>query len=114
MERRAQVDAENRVVNAIEKKDLEEALGIVITMIDTIYCRDDFDNLGEPVRSSIILASETINRFFNERLVEGLTVAKPMADDEEQDAEDKASEDWERGREAGWDDWEEIHYGGAQ
>ena len=114
MERRALADAENRVVDAIEKKDLEGALGIVITMIDTIYCRDDFDNLSEPVRSSIILASETINRFFNEELVEGLRVAKPTANDEEQDAEDEAIKDWERGREASWDAWEEAHYGGAQ
>jgi hypothetical protein len=33
---------------------------------------------------------------------------------EAQKAEERAMDEWSRGREAGWDDWEEVHYGGAQ
>lgn len=33
---------------------------------------------------------------------------------EAQKAEERAMEEWSRGREAEWSDWEEIHYGGAQ
>lgn len=69
---REQMDAENRVVKAVKTGDLEKSMDIVSNVINTICSRKDFDELSEPVRSSLIVASHIIDAWFVEEFQDWL------------------------------------------